>query len=93
MARRLRRNAVSETGTTLDYSHTNDRRQLDHSGARRLHPAALPQSDIGMRCWRSVLRPLLPPASWGWAMEWNRIGRSHVYWRNAMVTAGDDEDL
>jgi len=28
MARRLRRNAVPKTGTTLDYSHTNDRRQL-----------------------------------------------------------------
>jgi hypothetical protein len=28
-----------ETGTTLEYSHTNDRCQLGHSGA----PAALPQ--------------------------------------------------
>ena len=57
-----------ETGMTLDYSHTNDRHQLGHSGARHYILPLYLKSDIG------------PPATGvpGWAMEWNRIGRSHV---------------
>ena len=78
MARRLRRNAVPKTGTTLDYSHTNDRRQL---GLAEPGDYILPLYLIHHRHALLAVCTEAPPATGvlGWAMEWNRIGRSHVY--------------